>query len=253
MPATNLFLKLDRPDVSVEEFAEAAQALLAVVREVAQEVAGDATALRWIIRELRAGSAVLEAEPEILDDALTPAVVERIMTAAGDGMRALEEDGVGRPAFFTDSALRSAKRLAGILAAGEVGTSTIRIGPVTVAPTQRVAANVDEIIMGKVKSIGAVEGLLVTVSKRDGYRFFVQDRVRDHRVECHFKDDLLGSVLKAFDKLVIVRGVVWSRKDGAPQRIDVRSFEVLENDAQLPRANMVRGILRGIEYRGEYD
>lgn len=249
---TNLFLKLDRPDVSVEEFTEAAQALVGVVQEVAREMSGDAAALRWVIKELRTGSAFLEAEPDVVDDALTSVVVERITRTAGEGLLHLE-DGSGRPAHFSDAALRQAKRLASILASGEVGTSTVRIGQISVTPTQRLSASVDELIVGKLKSIGAVEGVLVTVSKRDGYRFYVEDRVRGRRVECHFQDDLLRTVLAAFDQRVIVRGVVWSRKDGDPQRIDVNSFEVVEDDSQLPRARAVRGILRGIEFGDERD
>ncbi len=252
MAATDLVLKLDRPEVFVEEFMEAVQALLAVVREVAQEQAGDATGLRWIITELRTGSAVLKAIPESIDGALTPAVVERILRSTGEGIHVLET-GEGRPPYFNDSALRNARRLASILAEGDVGTSTVRLGPVTITPTRRLAAAVDELIVGKLKSIGTVEGALVTVSKRDGYRFFVEDRVGGRRVECHFRLDLLGAVLAAFDKRVMVRGVVWSRKDGMPQRIDVRSFEVLEDDDALPRARAVRGILSGIEYGDEHD
>lgn len=67
MAATDLFLKLDRPAVSVEEFTTAAQAMLGVVREIAQNVAQNGATLRWIITELRSGSALLQAEPEIVD------------------------------------------------------------------------------------------------------------------------------------------------------------------------------------------
>jgi len=147
----------------------------------------------------------------------------------------------------------NAKRLASVISEGEVGTGSVRFGAVTITPTQRLVANVDELIVGKIKSIGAIEGTLVTVSKRDGYRFFVEDRIRERRIECHFRDDLLSTVLAAFEKHVIVRGVMWSRKDGEPQRIEVRSFETLEDDAQLPRARAVRGILRGVEFYAEYD
>jgi hypothetical protein len=134
----------------------------------------------------------------------------------------------------------------------------VRLGPaafawdrsasLSITPTQKLAASVDELIVGKLKSIGTVEGVLVTVSKRDGFRFYVEDRVRGKRVECHFREDLLATVLTAFDRRVIVRGVVWSRKDGEAQRIEVRSFEIVEEDAKLPRVREMRGILRGVEY-----
>jgi hypothetical protein len=249
MKSTDLLLKVNRPEVSVEEFTEAAQALLAVVREVADAISGRSRSLRWVIRELRMGSAVLEAGPEVVDDFLSPTTIERIVRTAGEGMQALEAGG-GRPPYFSDEALRHARRLASVLnsSSSEVGTSSIRMGPISITPTQKLAASVDELIVGKLKSIGTVEGVLVTVSKRDGFRFYVEDRVRGKRVECHFREDLLATVLTAFDRRVIVRGVVWSRKDGEAQRIEVRSFEIVEEDAKLPRVREMRGILRGVEY-----
>lgn len=245
---TRLLLKLDRPDVSVEDFAEAAQALVAMVREVASAVTGDARPpLRWVVRGLRAGSAVLEAEPEVSDGAYSAAAVDNVLRTAGEGMRALEAGEV-RPAAFTDAALRQAKRLAIVLSDGETGTGSVHFGHLAVVPTQRLVAAVDDVVGGKLKSLGAVEGTLLMVGKRDGYRFSVEDRVRGIRVECRFRDDLLPRVLAAFEKRVSVRGVVWSRRDGQPTHVDVRAFEVLEDDAALPRARDVRGILRPIAF-----
>lgn len=203
--------------------------------------------LRWVVRGLRAGSAVLEAEPEVSDGAYSPSTVDDVLRAAGAGMLALEA-GEARPAAFTDAALRQARRLAAVLSDGETGTGSVHFGRVTVTPTQRLVAAVDDVIGGKLKSLGAVEGTLLMVGKRDGYRFSVEDRARGVRVECRFRDELLPRVLGAFEKRVSVRGVVWSRRDGQPTHVDVRQFEVLEDDASLPRARDVRGILRPVAF-----
>lgn len=251
--SARLLLTLDRPDVSVESFAEAAQALVAVVREVASAMAGDARQpLRWVVRGLRAGSAVLEAEPDVSDGVYGAVVIDDILRTTGEGMLALEA-GDARPAGFTDAALRQAKRLATLLSDGEVGTGSVRFGEILVTPTTRLVATVNDEVRGTLKSFGAVEGVLLMVSKRDGYRFSVEDRLRGVRVECRFDDKLLPTVLAAFEKRVSVRGVVWSRRDGQPTLVEVRSFEVLEDDARLPRAWEVRGILRDISYSAEYD
>jgi hypothetical protein len=248
MTTTRLLLKLDRPDVSVEDFAEAAQALVGVLREVAGTVTGDhRPALRWVVRDLRAGSALLEAEPDVGDGAYTAATVDEVLRTAGAGMQALE-DGEARPPGFSDAALRQAKRLAVVLSDGETGTGSVHFGHLAVTPTHRLIAAVDDEMGGKLKSLGAVEGTLLMVGKRDGYRFSVEDRVRGLRVECRFRDELLPRVLGAFEKRVSVRGIVWSRRDGQPTHVDVRAFEVLEDDAALPRARDVRGILRPIAF-----
>jgi len=45
----------------------------------------------------------------------------------------------------------NAKRLASVISEGEVGTGSVRFGAVTITPTQRLVANVDELIVGKIK------------------------------------------------------------------------------------------------------
>lgn len=249
MPNPAIFLKIDRPEVSVEEFTEAARALLDILASVGSSLGARRDAVRWVIADLRSGSAVLEAVGEPAH-AMPDVLLNRILATAGEGMRLIEQDAV-RPPHFDDDALRSARRLSETLTATDSGTSVVRIGAVKIQPTKRTAANVDEIIVGKLKSIGTIEGTLETVTHREGYRFFVEDRRTGRRVACHFQRDLLPRVLAAFERRVIVRGVVWSRETGDPTHIDVRDFEVLPVDDDLPRASAVRGILRGLERDAE--
>ncbi len=244
MAANNLLLSLDRPQVSVDEFAEAAQALVALVGKVAQEMKSRPQAIRWIITDLRVGSALLEAVPDTSDELIAAGDIERIISAAGQGLHALESR-PERPPYYSDAALAQARRLAELLNRGEPGNGFVRLGSVTVAPSKRLAANVDELTLGRLKSIGTLEGTLVTVSMRDGLRCYVDDRRWGRRIECHLHEDLLPSVLNAFGKCVLVRGVAWSRQDGTPQRFEVRTFELLPDAVELPRARTVRGILRG--------
>lgn len=244
MGTNNIKLRIDRREVSVDEFTEATQALLGIVREVISEMGGKARSVRWLVEGLSSGSAYLEVTPSIVGGDMTPFLLGRAVRAAGEGLQHL--DGVAiRPPYFNDAALGYARKFVQKVKMGEAGSVTVGLGETTIAPTQRITANVEELTVGRVKSIGSVDGKLIAVSMGDGLRFSVDDRVRGRRVECRFSDQLLEHVLGAFGKRVIARGFLWSRADGVPQRIDVRALEVVEPDENLPRASAVMGILGG--------
>lgn len=247
MPNNDLQVKLDRPDVGAAEFADAIHAMLGVVKAVGDVLTGGrGGGVRWVIQELRGGSALLDAIPEILDGSLSDALVGEMLTAVANGLQQLDTEAV-RPPYFSDIALREAKRLAEVLSEADVGLNTLRFGGIAVQPSKRIAGNVDDLIASRQKSIGTIEGRLVTLTTvGDRPIFYVEDRVRELRVRCNFNDEILDQVIRAFNHRVSVRGVIWSRQDGVPQRIDVTQFEVLRDDVELPRARDVRGILRDL-------
>ncbi len=247
MAASDLHIKLDRPDVGAAEFAAAIQAMVGLVKAVGDTLTeGRGGAVRWVIQDLRGGSAFLEATPELLDDSISDAQVVEMLTAAGNGLKLLDTT-AERPPHFSDAALREAKRLAEILNEADIGVSTARFGSIAIQPSKRIAGNVDELISGRQKSIGTIEGRLVTLTTRgDRPIFFVEDRARKLRVQCNFGEEIFDRVVHAFNRRVSVRGTIWSRPDGVPQLIDVAHFELLQEDADLPSARDVRGILRDL-------
>jgi hypothetical protein len=245
MASHDLYVHLDRPDVSAEDFADAIEEQIALVREIGVDLGIPMDGVRWVIRELSAGSAAMLAVPQIVNSAIRIDQVEASLQFAGEGLAALEKSAT-RPTHFTDEALRRARRLSEIANIGNgVGASEFRFGSVLIAPTSHGVANIDELIVGKYKSIGSVEGHLATISDERGLHFSVKDRLRGRAVPCYFDEKLLPRVVEAFRRRVIVRGVVWSRRDGLPQRIDARDFEIVPDDNELPNAGAVRGALRG--------
>lgn len=250
MSSSDIYIKLDQPAVTVEDFYLAVQAVFDVVHSVSEDAhPGSSKAVRWIISRLEKGSAVLVATPEIIDDCVSSDIVKRNLKLVGDGFRSLEKSD-DRPPHFPDKALKAARKFSEIVNAGRVGSTSLRFGSVPIKPSKRVAGNVDGIISGRQKSIGSIEGRLVTLTVRDQFVIYVVDRVSQRRVECHITDEMLPIVRDAFNNRVIVRGVIWASKDGSPQRVDVRQFEAIKPDDLLPKSRDVRGILKNRRVNG---
>lgn len=242
MPAQDVLLRLDKPEVTVDEFIDATRELIAVMNEVASEVLQRQGAVRWVIAGLNYGSATLVARGEPTGEDVSPSEIASIARAAGEGLSLLELS-AKRPRYFSDRALAHARALVRYTTRGETGTTTLRIGEIEFHPTQRAGANVDELIAGTMRSIGSVEGVIEMISRRRGYAFAVRERVHDRRVRCDIPKDLLRSALDAFEHRVIASGTLWSRRDGTPVRIEVESLSRIPPDAELPRSRDVRGVL----------
>jgi len=246
---TKIELDLDRADISVEEFTEALSAQVRLVREVMISMGIPSHEVRWVISELRSGSAYAAASPQVLGEKAYLADIDHAIRQAGEGYAQLATaTGNSRPKYFNDEALKISRRLTELATRADAGRARLRFGTTAVAPSPFVAANVDSIIKGDLPSIGSIEGQLVRIEDNNGaYRIGLRDRFRQRTVVCHIPESLVKSALGAFDRRVIVRGRLWSRRDGTPLRIDVRSFEVIAEDNALPTWDAVRGILRNYE------
>jgi hypothetical protein len=173
--------------------------------------------------------------------------VDLATNAAGAGIRALAAS-AHRPKFFTDEALKTARRLIQLVSEADAGKARLRFGSEVVRPSPLVLNNVDTLIKGNLPSIGSIDGRLVGVSEQNGaYSIAILDRLRGRKVRCAIPDQLLPRALQAFESRVIARGIVWSRSDGSAVRIDVRDFEVVLDDDKLPTPDEMRGILRDYE------
>jgi hypothetical protein len=173
--------------------------------------------------------------------------VDLAVKNAGLGVKELAESS-DRPRFFNDEALRLSRRLVQLAAQSDAGKAQLVFGVVTVPVAQAsegVKTNVDALVKGDLPSIGSIEGQLVRVEGSDGsYKIAIFDRLRSRKVPCLIKSDLLRRALDAFDTRVVVRGLIWSRRDGSPARIEVRDFEEMPNADQIPKWQDMRGILR---------
>jgi hypothetical protein len=206
-----------------------------------------ATDVRWVISELRGGSAYAVANAQVLGERVFRADVDLAVKNTGLGLNELAKSS-DRPKFFNDEALRISRRLVQLASQSDAGHARLVFGVVSVpvAPSsEALKSNVDALVKGDLPGIGSIEGQLIRVEGSDGsYKIAVFDRLRGRKVPCHIKPDLLKRALEAFDSRVVVRGVVWSRRDGSPARIEVRHFEEMPSGDVIPKWQEMRGILR---------
>lgn len=238
-------LHLEGPRVTLERLARSARAALALLREVDSEITRHAGgALEWVVEDLRSGSAHISAFPEVKHDNIPSNAVEKILDSVGQGLEEIESE-ARRPRYFTDSALEMARELTGALRDEGIIAVTIRTNGVAVSLTTRLAANVDELISGKLKSIGSVEGRLETISLHGKEFFSVYEALTGKAVRCYFPRKLLDRVKEALSKRVQVSGTIWTTRTGETVSIQVDSIEIFPEESDLPSARTVRGLLDG--------
>ena len=246
MPNT-IEIKLDRKDVSADDFAEAIMATIRLVTSVLAQRGVPVDEIRWVISDLRFGSAYVSADPHILGKHAYMADIDAGVAAVARGIQDVTK-GAPRPSDFTEEALKTSRRLMQIAQEFDAGTAMLGFGNTKLRPSEEYTSRVETILRADVPSIGSIEGTLVGVSVGDGtYRIFVHDRLRNRRTPCVIASDLLSSALAAFEKRVIVRGIISTKPDGTATRINVRRFEVIPPDDELPSRHEVRGIMAGYE------
>lgn len=243
-----IVLDLDRPDVSVEAFTEAFQAQVRLVTQVMADMGVPTHEVRWIVAGLKHGSTYAVATPQVVGPYAVQYDIDRAARAAGAGLRALSQS-PERPPHFSDEALKTSRRLMELVTESDAGRSRLQFGEEEVRPSTTLGEHVEALMRGNLRSIGSIEGKLISVSAGGDGAYFIAilDRLRGRKVRCHIPDTMRDRALSSFESRVIARGIIWSRNDGSAVRIDVRDFEVVPPDDQLPRADDVRGILRGYE------
>lgn len=236
-------VELSWPDVDVGDFVRALETQLGLVREVMQAIGVRPDSVRWVIKRLEGGSALAEASCVLLDDEIEDADVERALQVSGAGFSSLEQSS-DRPEWFSDKALEFCSELSTIRSPNHAGVARFRFDSIGVTPSPHVAANVEEIVGGRVRSIGSVEGVLQgLIRTRAGYRLTIRARAWHRDITCLVPREMRKQALDAFEQRVIVRGELWSRRDGSPQQIEARDIEVIPPDDELPGMREVWGIL----------
>lgn len=245
----NLTVEIDAEDLTLGRFQQISQSLSGLIREVGEEVSEKhRDPLRWIVTDLRRGSAVVELTPQRARDDVPPDLPQKIADAIAFGM-ALIEQRAERPPFFTDKALERAKDLASPVG-DEIRAVRIRrertgVPHERVTVTKRLAANVEEIIGGQIESFGTVEGKLEGLLVHDRRVFYVWEALTSRRVECSFGSRIpLNDVLAAFGKRVGARGIIRRRKSGEPVSIEANELRVFPAEDELPAVDDIQGIVR---------
>lgn len=243
MATRRIGLSLGGDAIPLMTFLDAAYNLGALLSELDVTISGSRN-LDWVIADLSLGSANLAVTPVPVDeDALDQSPV--IISATLKGLEIIEK-AAEWPEYFTDEALLRAKKLVGLINgrveriavfgnAGEGGTKRIRV-------TQRVAANVDQLIGTSTVAKGSVEGTLETLTIHGGTAFNVYDMITLRKVRCVCDRKTLDELASALGKRVLVEGEVRYNVYGQPISIKVEQHRILRTADQLPQAKDIRGL-----------
>jgi hypothetical protein len=225
-------------EVSPAEFERLVAAFFDVVEGV--ELPGEK--MQWAV-QVKKGSQLVGVAP-----ITAPHQAAMLAQAIADGVALLERR-AEKPEGFSDNALRGLR----VIAKADTSPAAPRIWTDFVPHhvTIRVAANVGELLEGKVVEYGSISGKLETVSERKSFRFIIYDDLWDHPINCLFKEEDKVRVMGAFGKRVEVFGDIRYRNDGRATSVEVKDFTEFPDPDTLPKTADVRGILKN--YRRDVD
>jgi hypothetical protein len=242
--SADLALILDVPTLVGTDLREAVGAFLNLAESVAAAIAPDLK-VSWQVRTIRMASPLnLVIEPVARQNRADVLSREAITRGVVSGLAAVQS-GEDRPEFLSDEALRSARTLSR-LTRHHGHRLTLAGAGQSAEVTMDLARRVDEILEPAYVSGGSVEGYLETLNVHANNRYFaVYDDLTGERVECRFtRRRSLEEIGKAVEKRVLVEGDIHYRRSGTVAWMAVESMEVFPDQADLPTAEQVLGILR---------
>jgi hypothetical protein len=220
MTYTTLTLALGG-DVPLDQFALTMERFQRLIEQLTQEVGQDA-AIKWIVDELSAGSAVItiRGESEQLE------AVERVGRAYTVIGQSLEHH---QPIPYSPQIARAAENITQVLN-GQITSIQFEAGDDIATVTSSIPVEQAAALLG---AYGSVEGRVETLTSRRGLGFTLYDLLHDRAIRCHLGPDQADSVRDAWDRRVIVRG--WVRRDpssGRPVSINpVQSIDLVPDIA----------------------
>lgn len=231
MAKDNLTFELSG-EVSLRVMADGFQQLNRLIGALAEEVSRRAE-IRWIVDDLRPGSAVVTIRGESSDiDA-----VDRVVTAYGLVGASLAR---GEAIPFSERVQSCAREIMSVL---DRQVTAIRFETpesewTVLSPTAKPR------LARPVAAYGAVEGRIETLTKRRGLRFILYDTLHDKAVACYLDQGQEEMMRGAWGRRAIIEG--WVSRDpltGLPSSIrQVSHIELLPDTARGSYRN-ARGVL----------
>lgn len=243
MGDTSITLRLvgEPEDVPASAFLEAIYRFLNTLDEIDIVLsARPRGSLRWRIAQLSSSSPTITLAPESIVDDLD--VSAEVIEAAVDGFETIEKESV-RPQYFSDAALDNAARLVGVIGRGinRIDISAPRRPQIKI--TQRLAANVDEVIGGTEKALGTIEGTIEMVTIHERRQFNLYDALTHQAIACYFHPEMFESVKEALGKRVGVYGEIRTTRTGEIRSITAKEVNVFPSREELPQTDDIVGIL----------
>lgn len=213
-------------EITFRDFATAVSNFETLVQALSQEL-GVADKVEWFIHDLQVSSAkaTVRGETDVIEQA------ERVVKAYQSIGEALQ---AGRRPDFSEQVVRAANGITNILSDR---VTSIRFetpdSDVTISAQPDIA-----LASATVKSYGAIEGRVQTLSNRKGLRFNLYDTLHDRAVSCYLQEGKEDLMREVWGKRVVVKGEISrERLSGRPvvvrQITDIRVLPETERGSYL--------------------
>lgn len=238
--AETLTLILEGSEIAAEKFVKSISACVAIIRDVTESLSGEKSSINWIV-SVEKGSPKVHFTPRPIE--ANPAVIKSTIDAVKNGFLEIEQRG-GRPSYWSDASLKSAKEIASVYSPNENALDDIRVssdgGYATV--TKKTSTNVVSRVGNEKRAFGTVEGRLRTVTESGGLHVVVQDASTHNNIRCFIEDTDTDRFVAAFKKRVSVYGEIRYARDGTPLSIKASDIRVMRESTKLSFIDEMIGI-----------
>lgn len=192
--------------VTLAELAKAIQDFDGLVEALSKEVAGNSV-IEWVVSDLRAGSAFATAQGFGLPNDVNNVVraFENVGSAMQTGAQIPYSDFVASRAVSLTNVINGKIKAVRFETDRTEVLITKRVQLAPPAPPLQVAPPVASV---PPNTIGMVEGIVETLSKRQGLRFVLYDSLNDKAVSCYLAPGYETVMRDAWGKRALVSGVV---------------------------------------------
>ncbi len=236
---TDLTIDLD-DDLSPEEFIVAVRNFVGYVDEITKSQQGDESGISWRMK-VREGSVLVGIEP---NPSAPPYKLSMIYNKAEQGVSAIARGDIAG-ADLSNKAVNHLKNLSDLVEKHRDGKGVslwIKRKPVGINPG--IAQIIREERKTDYHDIGTIEGRLEVIQDTAGIlKIRVRDLLYPKPIDCVVPDQMIDDVLGSFRRRVEIEGLIHYRSDGTPISILTQMIDLLPEDADLPSADEVRGIM----------
>ncbi len=208
-------------EVSLQTMSEGFLRLRRLIEALTDELSREAK-IRWIVEDLRPGSAAATVRGEAGD----LEAVERVVVAYGLVGASLERD---EPIPFSEKVRKPAREIISLLG-----------GPITAVRFETpesdwtvVSPGVKTKLPRPISAYGAIEGRVETIARRGGLRFVLYDAIHDKAVACYLQEGQEEQLRGAWGRRTLIEG--WVTRDpltGRPSSIrQISRIELLPETA----------------------
>jgi len=248
--ASEIELNLETIDfeerIDVRAFLQAMEASTGILREIDKELEGGG--LNWYFTDLSIGSAhvalISEWEGSVQTFGSEDEIAnhrERVSRSFLQGLKDLDDRAVW-PENFNEAAIHATERLVSVIREPISRiTASIDNGAV-ITITERVAANIKQLLAGNYTELGSVEGVLETISLANRPTVNIRDEISGRSIEAGFSIGRLAELKEALNRRVILSGELVYNAHGRLNSVRSVTFIQLLDDEEEVSIDQVIGI-----------